>query len=403
MQDTIWIHGLYKSQFGLLGAMSKELTDAFNAKGYDARQYSHDNMPSDGILFFMNVPLSLDDLPPNLFTANPSMRALQLFVDHPFGLPDNIIDQWSEKTDLKNYRLCLPCLDDVHLLRPRFPKLVHSWIPHGIPRNSLCDLDTLTMDHYNNREFDVIVTGSIRPKKEIDATVNSIQNPHMVSVIHDITNMMIRDPRLGYVAACDLALGSRGIITGKWDTQKFLWNLVIAEVNRFRRIQTVRALQGLKVGVFGSKEWLPECTGTIHYAGEVEYAQCSSAYARGRVGLAWGPTQFVHSYSERIMQAMAGGACVVADDRLLIRQDFNGSMSKESANPTAKLFDWSGTNIAAARAAVDHQLANPKESLAMAIRGREHVERSCLWEHRVDEMANLANSCRRPAPTPQPV
>ncbi len=400
MQDTIWIHGNYKSQFGLLGAMSKELTDAFVAKGYDARHFhlSHDDMPTQGTLFFMNIPMTLNHLPPELFTPNPNMRALQLYVDHPFGLPDKIIDQWSEKTNLENYRLCLPCLDDVHLLRNRFPKLVHSWIPHGIPRNSLCDLNTLTMDHYTNREFDVVVTGSIRPQQNIDTAINNIKDPNMAAIINDIANMMIRDPHLGYVAACDIALGSRGIITGKWDTQKFLWNLVIAIVNRFRRIQTVRALQGLKVGVFGSKEWISECTGTIHYAGEIDYAQCSNAYAQARVGLAWGPTQFVHSYSERIMQAMAGGACVVADDRLLVRHDFNGTMTQDPPNPTAKLFDWSGTNIAAAREAVDHQLANPEESLAMARRGREHVEQTCLWEHRVDQMVNLVNSCQQPTP-----
>ena len=125
MQDTIWIHTRYRSQFGLLGAMSSELTEAFVAKGYDARQIqlAQDDIPTEGILFFMNVPVTLDDLPPTLFTKDPTMRALQLYVDHPFGLPSNILDQWNDCTALSNYRLCLPCLDDAHILRPRFPNL----------------------------------------------------------------------------------------------------------------------------------------------------------------------------------------------------------------------------------------------------------------------------------------
>tara|TARA_R110002073_G_scaffold104622_4_gene236641 strand:+ start:336471 stop:337682 length:1212 start_codon:yes stop_codon:yes gene_type:complete len=402
MQDTIWIHSLYQSQFDLLGAMSEELLEAFTAKGYDARIFdlAPDNMPTEGTLFFMNTSNSLQGLPPALFTPDSNMRAIQYYVDHPFGLSDGSIDQWDQINKLSNYRLALPCIDDAHLLRYRFPNLIHGWIPHGIPRSALCDLGTLTPEHFANREFDVVVTSSVRPQEEIDEAIAEIKDPGMVQLINSIANMMIRDPQLGYVAACDLTLGTKGIITGKWITQRHLWGLVIAIVNRYRRIETVKALQGLKVGVFGSEEWAKHCTGTIKYAGQASYAECADAFSRGRIGLAWGPTQFVHSYSERIMQAMAGGACVVADDRLMVRHDFNGSMSAEHTDPTATLFDWSGTNLHQAREKIDELLAQPDVALKQAIRGRMHAERTCLWEHRVDQMYNLVNSCPRPAAQP---
>lgn len=402
MQDTIWIHSLYQSQFDLLGAMSEELLEAFTAKGYDARIFdlAPDNMPTEGTLFFMNTSNSLQGLPPALFTPDSNMRAIQYYVDHPFGLSDGSIDQWDQINKLSNYRLALPCIDDAHLLRYRFPNLIHGWIPHGIPRSALCDLGTMTPEHFANREFDVVVTSSVRPQEEIDEAIAEIKDPGMVQLINSITNMMIRDPQLGYVAACDLTLGTKGIITGKWITQRHLWGLVIAIVNRYRRIETVKALQGLKVGVFGSEEWAKHCTGTIKYAGQASYAECADAFSRGRIGLAWGPTQFVHSYSERIMQAMAGGACVVADDRLMVRHDFNGSMSAEHTDPTATLFDWSGTNLHQAREKIDALLAQPDVALKQAIRGRMHAERTCLWEHRVDQMYNLVNSCPRPAAQP---
>ncbi len=392
MQDKIWIHGRYQSQYGLLGAMSNELADAFIAKGYDAQLFNldHKDMPTDGVFVFMNVPVTLDDLPPALFVPSSNLRAIQLFVDHPFALPDNIIDQWNERNGLNDFSLCLPCLDDVHLLRNRFPNLIHSWVPHGIPRDSLCDLGGMTIDQYNTKEFDVVVTGSVREQEEIDSSLAQITDPMTRSLINEIVNLMIREPHLGYVAACDLVMGSQGIITGKWITQKFLWTLVIAIVNRHRRTKTVESLQGLRVGVFGSKTWIPHCTGTIEYAGEVEYAHCAKAFSRGRVGLAWGPTQFVHSYSERIMQAMAGGSSVVCDDRLLVRRDFNKSTATNAAGSTAALFDWG--DPLAARAAVDQQLADPDAALAMARRGREHVENTCLWEHRVDDMIALTQS-----------
>lgn len=399
-QDPIWIHDRYQSQFDLLGAMSEELCEAFVARGYNAKLRTF--LPGDqldgGTLLFMTLDHTLNGFPPALFEPGSRMRAIQYYVDHPLGLSDGTIDLWDKANALSNYRLALPCLDDVHLLRYRFPKLVHSWIPHGIPRSSLCDLETLTPEHYARREFDVVVTSSVRPQEEIDASIASINDPGIVDMINNIASIMIHDPHAGYIAACDIVMGSRGIITGKWATQKHFWNLVIAIVNRFRRIETVQSLQGLRVGVFGSNEWIKHCTGTIHYAGQASYAQCAQAFSRGRIGLAWGPTQFVHSYSERIMQAMAGGACVVADDRMMVRHDFNGSMSATPTSPTAKLFDWSGTNLNAARQAIEYQLAHPDKSLDMARRGRIHAEKTCLWEHRVDQMMSLAESIPTPAP-----
>ncbi len=373
--------------------MANELLEAFVANGYDARPLDllNDQSPTQGLFLFMNTPQTLDHLPQALFDPNSNLQAVQFHVDHPFALPASILDQWTTRASLKNLHLYLPCLDDAHLLRPRFPGLVHSWMPHAIPRSSLCTLENLTIEHYKNKPFDVVVTGSVRSQSEIDQSLAQA-NPQIAPMITDIAHLMIKEPHLGYIAAVDLVMGSRNVITGNWDTQRHLWPLVIAIVNRHRRIETLKSLQGLKVGVFGSPDWQPECTGTIKYAGQVQYADCASAFAQGRIALAWGPTQFVHSYSERIMQAMAGGASVVADDRLLIRRDFNGSASP--AGDTVKLFDWS--NPTAARTTIDTQLANPNESLEMARRSRTHVEKTCLWEHRLQTLTQSI-----PAPLPQ--
>jgi len=377
MDDTVWILSEYESQYGLLGAMSREIAGACRARGLDARLFTlHDEpQPDSGVLFFMNVPQSIDALPRALFTPGPSLRAVQMGVDHPFALPDDILDAWRERNGLSNLRLCMPCLDDAHLLRARFPGLVHAWVPHGIPRASLCDPGSMTRQAWDAREFDVVVTGSVRPLEQIERSRASL-SPGVRAMLGEIVHLMVREPHLGYLAAFDLVMGSRGVITGEWDAQKSLWHLAIAEVNRIRRLALVESLQGLRVGVFGSGAWEEACTGSIEYAGEVSYEGCAGAFARGRVALAWGPTQFVHAYSERIMQAMAGGACVVADDRILVRRDFN------QPDTTATLFD--PKDPGAARRAIQSHLYGPDAALEQARRGRGLVERRCLWEHRID-------------------
>lgn len=379
MRETVWIPDQYTSQFGLLGVMARELRDAFEACGHDARIISIDEMREirTGVLIFMNTPTSIDMLPPALFDSESGVRAIQYLVDHPFTLPDEIIDEWSGRAGLDNYRLCLPCADDAHLLRARYPGLVHRWVPHGIPPDALCDAKGLTPRSYSAREFDVVVTGSVRTREEIEAQLIRLPG-ELGAMAKDIVHLMLSDPHLGYLAAADLVMGTRGAITGDWKTLRMLWGLVIAIVNRERRTRAVQALQGLRVGVFGSEAWAPACTGTISYMGEVEYARNAEVFARGRVALAWGPTQFVHSYSERIMQAMGGGAAVVADDRLLARRDFKDA---------CLLFDWSQPNHA--REAIERVLGDADAGLAMAQRGRDHVETYCLWTQRIQTMLSI--------------
>ena len=248
---------------------------------------------------------------------------------------------------------------------------------HGLPRDALCPIDSITREQHSQREFDVVVAGSVRPQDQIDSQLSVIP-PAMASMARDMAYLMVHEPHLGYIAAADIVMGTGGVITGDWKTLKLLWALVISMVNRERRLTTVRALQGLRVGVFGSDAWKSECVGTIEYGGEVEYAKNAEVFGRARVGLAWGPSQFVHSYSERIMQAMAGGACVVADDRLLVRRDFKDS---------CLVFDW--TNPEHARAAVDGAVDDPDAAIEIARRGRMRVEESCLWEHRVETMLSI--------------
>ena len=379
MKQTIWIPDQYTSQFGLLGAMARELRDAFVAVGHDARIVSIEDMPNieSGVLLFMNTPTTIDMLPKALFEPGGRVRAVQYMVDHLFALPDGILDAWVERAGLGNYRLCMPCADDAHLLRARFPGLVHRWVPHGVPREALCAAEAIDAGEHAGREFDVVVTGSVRTQESIDQQLGALP-VQLAGMAREMVYLMMAEPHLGYVAAADLVMGTAGVVTGDWKSLKLLWALVIAMVNRERRLSTGRALQGLWVGVFGSSAWESECVETIEYAGEIEYARNAEAFGRGRVALAWGPSQFVHSYSERIMQAMASGACVVADDRLLVRRDFKDCCT---------LFDWSKPEFA--RRAVDRALGDAAGSVEMARRGRALVEARCLWEHRVGVMLSV--------------
>ncbi len=378
MDGTIWIQSRYESAYGLLGVMARELQQGMAEAGHDARLIDLGAAPHPvaGTLVFFNVPLSLDVFPAAMWDGR--MRGVQVFVDHPFGLPDAALDEWRRRTGLTNFRMCLPCADDVHLLRTRWPGMSHAWMGHGIPASAVCDEGSVTRAAWDAKAFDVVVTGSITAQAEIDAAL-ACMTPPVAAMIREIVAIMTADAGVGYLQALDLVMGSRSVITGEWRTAQAFWRVCVAMVNRARRARAVQALQGLRVGVFGSDAWREFCTGSIEYAGPVGYEAVPGAFAKGRVALAWGPTQFAHSYSERIMLAMAAGSAAVSDDRLLVRRDFPGLCALYDAGRPES-----------ARDACEGLLADPDAAIGRALRARAWVAERCLWRHRAGVIVDKA-------------
>lgn len=381
---TVWIQGRYESAYGLLGVMAGELCQGFREAGHDARliDLATDPHPEAGVFVFFNAPVDLDAFPAALWRPGSRLRAVQVLVDHPFAMPEAALDGWRRRNGLANLRVCLPCADDVHLLRLRWPGLSHAWMGHGIPRSALTDPGAITRAAWAGKEFDVVVTGSIASEAEIRAAFGRM-TPAMGDMARQVVALMVADAGVGYLQALDLVMGTQSVITGEWRTATMFWRVCVAMANRIRRVRAVESLQGLRVGVFGSEAWGPVCTGTIAHAGRVGYADIPAAFARGRVALAWGPTQFVHSYSERIMLAMASGSAAVSDDRLLVRRDFPGLCALYDAGEPAT-----------ARAACDGLLAEPDASVERAMRARMWVEDRCLWSARVGQILATPGTMR---------
>lgn len=364
----IFLQTRYQSAYSLLGAMATQLAGVLREAGHDVHEPDPANPPAAGTFLFFNTPPTLDAFPPALLERDSDLRAVQIFVDHPFALPATVLDAWRERNGLANLRLLLPCADDTHLLAPRFPGLRHAWLPHAIPDHALCAQTDL--DRWTDRPVGVVVAGSIHTEAEINRTLSSMPEPSQRAV-REAAALMLRDPGLGYVQAADLTDPS----PRTWAEDQRRWRATNMIVNRVRRTGVVRALHGIDTEVYGPDAWKPLCTGTVRYAGNADYADVHRALARARMAVAWGPTQFAHSYSERLMLAMGAGCAAVSDDRLLVRRDF--------ANLCAI---YNAGDPATARAACEHLLANPDRAQSLARAGRAHAERSCLWRHRVDSI-----------------
>lgn len=376
MSVPVWIPRRYESRYSLLGAMASELAEAFAARGYEARADLPDGSVA-GVYIFFNMPSSIDALPPAVRRSGSKVALIQILVDHPFALDAGIMDQTSK---LPNFRLALPSIDGLHLLRLRWPTLRHGHMPHGIPRSAILSPDLCTPEAIASRPHDVVIAGSIHTEqgvRELKWALPAQAHPW----IDEIVQIMLANPAMPYEQALDCVCGSRSVITGNWPMAAAMWRAVAADFNRQRRVRLVHSLQGLDVAVFGTDAWQEFCTGTIRYAGNVEYADVARALTTGRICLAWGPTQFPQTFSERLLLSMASACASVCEDRYLVRQHFAGEHCVS--------FDVGDTH--GARSAIESLLGDNDRRNAMALAGREIVERAHLWEHRVDKLASLAS------------
>lgn len=379
MSLALFIPKVHESRYSLLGTMAAELTETF------ARAGSHVN-PTEpvsvrgAVYLFLNMPASLAQLWAWAGVdgqKRPRQRSalLQFFVDHPLGLDPALLDALSAAP---HYRLLMPCADDVHWFRLRFPGLRHLRCPHGVPEWALCQAAAVDPSHAEGRELGVLVTGSIHTRAELVKLREAVPAP-VRAACEDLVEFQLRNPWASFGQAFELTMAQGVYASDHWRLMQVVWRYTTASLNRARRTGMVRAMQGLPVTIIGSDAWKEFATGTITHRGEAAYAELPAWFARAKVSLAWGPTQFVHSYSERVLLAMAGGCACVADDRALLRAE---------VGEACRVFDAAEPDQAAQLA--DELLNDADGRARLGREGRELVERSHLWKHRLELLVSVA-------------
>lgn len=366
------------SRYDLLSTMATELADALRDAGHPVNP---DSVEPPYTALWLNFLTDVNDIPPEAASPDARIALIQFFVDHPLAL-------WTQQLDglarFPTFRLLLPCADSAHLLRLRWPTLRHIHCLHAIPPRALCSPDSISARHdarpprADHPIDDVIILASIHPQSELDDMRARIPFK-LQKGADDAVRLLLQHPHMTFEQAADLTLSTQGVLTGEWNILSSLWKYATAAVNRQRRVNLALALDGLPVVIHGSEAWTDICSSSksLEYRGNLPYAEIPGALARSRVCLAYGPTQFTHSFSERLLLSLAGGCATVADDRILARAHF----AREDQPELLTLVDAADPQHA--RYAVEAILKDPDRRASMARAARDEVERAHLWSHRI--------------------
>jgi hypothetical protein len=303
----------------------------------------------------------------------PGAVFMQFFVDHPFALSTPLIDQF---VTFPNYRLLLPCIDDRSLLQVRWPSLHAVTCNHAVDPSSLCPEATI-----GQRESSIVIAGTIVSP----ADLNTLQRNLPEQLRQPCTlaaDLVSTHPHVSPLQALELFMPPGLRVTNQWHLLQLCTRYMIAAANRSRRLNLTRSLQGLPVRVYGNEPWRDECTGTIEYRGALEYAMLPRVLASSRIAVAWNPTQFTHSLSERVLLCMAAGCATITDDRPLVRHQFTQEMIEQYRADAPETL----------RARVETLLGDPDRCDAMGRAGRAEVQRGHLWDHRTDLIRKVLQS-----------
>lgn len=394
MPFPVFIPRRFISRYSLLEAMATELVEAFESAGCPVNP-TRIRAGQPALHLFLNFPHSLEQVTSwhedyRRSGGGPS-GLVHFFVDHPMALHIGMMDRLAE---LPHYRLVMPCMDDGHLLRLRWPRIKQIPMAHGVPASALCDASMLEASHLGTigtsaqrthpnpslgeglvRDIDLVASGWIATAEEVDRHIASTPDS-LRGTVREMIDVLTRYPAMSFGQAFDIALPRGAFTSDWWSLMQGLWGAVIPAVNRARRTRLVSAMQGVRMVVHGPDAWREFCTGTIEYGGEIAYAELPRAMARAKVALGWSPTQFTLGFSERLLVGMAAGCACVTEDRVVTRRAFEGC---------AAWFDQASPQ--SARDAVEQLLADDECRAAMARRGRDRVEAGHLWKHRLDTLA----------------
>lgn len=374
MPLAVFIPDRYESRYALLGAMSKEIADAMREAGAEINPSRPIPASEPTLHLFFNMPAKIDELLAWVKPERPRAVLIQYFVDHPFALNVEFLDRMAT---LKNFRLAMPCIDDRAMFTLRWPGLKTVTCSHAVPSSALCD----SADP-NTRKREILIAGTIATDAELDSFRKVVPD-----VLHkpcdEAAELIARHPSLSFVQAFELTVPAGLLANDYWLLMQICSRYVVAKANRIRRTAAIDALQGLPVAVHGPENWRELCNGTIEYRGELPYDRLAPAMRESRVMFAWNPTQFTHSFSERVLLSMASGCATLTDDRPLVRTSF----AHEPQSPCVSLYR--ADDVSHLRAQAERLLSDDESAHTLAASGRACVERSHLWKHRVELLGRI--------------
>ena len=288
-------------------------------------------------------------------------------VDSVFWKNTEYLDQFASYNNFVVFNNT-PC--DNEPIGKFFPMLKHAYVPVGV------DLD-LWKKNGAEKDIDVLFMGQV---EDYEAHINHLKEtmPELVfGLMNQIYELAIQHSALSFWQIFQILEKHIGL---KLDIHQYLLlfrNVEVLITNK-RRIDMIKALDGVKLKVFGNELWKKYLPDSAEYMGECDYNDSVDIVNQAKILLSSQPFQHTLSIPERIFNASAVETFVLSNDVKSVELAYGDNLGY-----------FTNADFSVIKDKINYFLEHEEERQEKAKNAYKITAEKHTWKHRADAILQI--------------
>lgn len=245
-----------------------------------------------------------------------------------------------------------------------FPDVPFMYVPHAF------DPELWHPDN-SEKEFDVVFMSSMA---DFDYEIQELKAkipPSLFEMFMEMYEYAIRNPEIAFWEIYNTFSDVYGYSIQELSLYYIFFMKICYAVTYKRRIQLVQSLRDCNLKVWGSPLWEKYVEGNVEYMGSADLFESVDIVRKSKIVLHLQPMQTLFGLHERVINAAASKAFVIADHNPQIKLNFADTVAFYNSNCFEQLPDL-----------VQYYLSNDEERLTKADMSRQLVLQNHTWANR---------------------
>lgn len=265
------------------------------------------------------------------------------------------------------------CVSPVDKLSMKFflPKMNYLTLYHAV------DPELWKPDD-SEKIYDLVFMGSVKDVEEEISILKQKLDPNIYKIFEDMLMFTIRNPEMPFWYVYELFSNVYSLDLKDLEVYCYFFDLVPYLASAQRRIDMVQSLANTNLKVWGNEVWKKYIRGNVEYMGRADIFETVKIIGKSKIVLHVQPTHILMGLHERVLNAAASRALVVADHNLELKYCFQDTMEYFSSYNLESLADI-----------VNNYSINQKEAEEKAEAARQIVLDSHTWDARVENLITI--------------
>lgn len=288
-------------------------------------------------------------------------------LDSAFWKNTEYLDQFANYDNFVVFNTT-PC--DNEPIGTFFPKLKHAYVPVGVDLDMWKKQDT-------TKDIDVVFMGRVFDYETHMQDLKKNMPELVFGLMMQIYELAIKHPALSFWQISEML---KKHINLQLDIEQYLllFRHVGLMVTHKKRVDMLKALDGVNVKVFGNDLWTKFLPESAEYMGECDYRDSVDIINRSKIVLSSIPFQLTLGIPDRILNASAVETFVLSNDVKSVELAYGSSVGY-----------FNGTDFSDIKEKTEYFLNNEDERTEKAKAAYKITSENHTWKHRAEAILQI--------------